>query len=68
MYEKFGLFIDGPGSLIGARERSGMKPSAKAVNTDRGGIADEAALSEVLLFTPIVRCRTRRIRHGATAR
>src|SRR5260370_2853108 len=49
MYEKFGLFIGGPGPLIGARERSWMKPSAIAVNTDRGGIADEAALSEVLL-------------------
>ncbi|WP_053064259.1 NAD(P)-dependent oxidoreductase [Caballeronia mineralivorans] len=49
MYEKFGLFIPGPSPLIGARERSGMKPSAIEVNTDQGGIADEAALSEVLL-------------------
>ena len=49
MYEKFGLFIDGPGPLIDARERSGMKPSAIAVNIERGGIADEAALSDVLL-------------------
>ena len=49
MYEKSGFFIGGPGPLIGARERSWMKPSAIEVNTDRGGIADEAALGEVLL-------------------
>ena len=49
MHEKFVFLIDRLSSLFGTLERGWMKPSAIAVNTDRGGIADEAALSEVLL-------------------
>ncbi|WP_231937249.1 NAD(P)-dependent oxidoreductase [Caballeronia udeis] len=49
MLEKFGFLIDSPGSLIGTLERGWMKPSAIAVNTDRGDITGEAAFSEALL-------------------
>ena len=35
-------------NLIGARELARMKPSARLINTARGGIVDEAALADAL--------------------
>ncbi|HKW07652.1 MAG TPA: phosphoglycerate dehydrogenase [Candidatus Dormibacteraeota bacterium] len=40
--------VDSNRNLIGARELSRMKPSARLINTARGGIVDEAALADAL--------------------
>ena len=40
--------VDSNRNLIGARELALMKPSARLVNTARGGIVDESALFEAL--------------------
>ena len=40
--------VDSNRNLIGARELARMKPTARLINTARGGVVDEAALADAL--------------------